>query len=204
MVESFVQNPSVVVKGAVHAKTKVDSSAAPADWPSASTASQWLSRRARSSAARGSLLEMPINSPSSLSIAAARSPAIKSGAVTLPAPVPKKRPASRSQRRSVAALANTLGLALAATAGGLTQLLIGYGLLFGLGGGAAYILVQTLRLHAAGTACATAQAPTLRERLLKVAVWVTRSVRRIVLHFPTSFPWQPEWRQIACAIGARP
>src|SRR5712691_6036279 len=37
---------------------------------------------------------------------------------------------------------------------------------------AAYILVQALRLHAAGTACATAQARTLRERLLKVAVWV--------------------------------
>jgi hypothetical protein len=64
--------------------------------------------------------------------------------------------------------------------------------------------VQALRLHAAGTACATAQAPTLRERVLKVAVWVTRSVRRIVLHFPTAFPWQAEWWQIACAVGARP
>jgi Transposase DDE domain group 1 len=69
---------------------------------------------------------------------------------------------------------------------------------------AAYILVQALRQHAAGTSCATAQATTLRERLVKVAVWVTQSVRRIVLHFPTSFPWQPEWWQIACAVGARP
>lgn len=69
---------------------------------------------------------------------------------------------------------------------------------------AAYILVQALRRHAAGTPCATAQASTLRERLLKIAVWVTQSVRRIVLHFPTSFPWQPEWWQIACAVGARP
>src|SRR6059036_3471520 len=69
---------------------------------------------------------------------------------------------------------------------------------------AAYILVQALRRHAAGTPCATAQATTLRERVLKVAVWVTRSVRRIVLHFPTSFPWQSEWWQIACAVGARP
>jgi hypothetical protein len=68
---------------------------------------------------------------------------------------------------------------------------------------AAYILVQALRAQAAGTPCATAQATTLRERLLKVAVWVTRSVRRIVLHFPASFPWQPEWRRIACAVGAR-
>jgi OFA family oxalate/formate antiporter-like MFS transporter len=40
------------------------------------------------------------------------------------------------------ALASSLGIALAATAGGLVQLAIGYGILFGLGGGAAYILVQ--------------------------------------------------------------
>jgi len=69
---------------------------------------------------------------------------------------------------------------------------------------AAYILVQALRGHAAGTACATAQVTTLRERLLKVAVWVERSIRRIVLHLPTSFPWQPTWRQLACAVGATP
>jgi len=69
---------------------------------------------------------------------------------------------------------------------------------------AAYILVQALRLHAAGTACATAQATSLRDRVLKVAVWIERSVRRIVLHFPASFPWRPTWRQIACAVGATP
>lgn len=40
------------------------------------------------------------------------------------------------------AAASTLGIALAATAGGLTQLAVGYGLLFGVGGGAGYILVQ--------------------------------------------------------------
>src|SRR5262249_57105950 len=49
---------------------------------------------------------------------------------------------------------------------------------------AAYILVQALRLQAAATACAAAQAPTLRERLVKAAVWVTPSLRRIVPHFP--------------------
>ncbi|PYN94367.1 MAG: hypothetical protein DMD91_28105 [Candidatus Rokuibacteriota bacterium] len=38
--------------------------------------------------------------------------------------------------------ASTLGIVLAATAGGLAQLAIGYGVLFGAGGGAAYILVQ--------------------------------------------------------------
>jgi hypothetical protein len=38
--------------------------------------------------------------------------------------------------------ASTIGIALAATAGSLAQLALGYGLLFGAGGGAAYILVQ--------------------------------------------------------------
>ncbi len=42
------------------------------------------------------------------------------------------------------AAANTLGIALAATAGGLVQLAVGYGVLFGLGGGAAYILTQQM------------------------------------------------------------
>lgn len=40
------------------------------------------------------------------------------------------------------AAASTLGIALAATASGLAQLAIGYGVLFGAGGGAAYIVVQ--------------------------------------------------------------
>ena len=44
----------------------------------------------------------------------------------------------------VCAAASTLGIALAATAGGLVQLAIGYGVLFGVGGGAAYILVQQI------------------------------------------------------------
>ena len=42
------------------------------------------------------------------------------------------------------AAGNTLGIALAATAGGLVQLAVGYGMLFGLGGGAAYILTQQM------------------------------------------------------------
>ena len=37
---------------------------------------------------------------------------------------------------------------------------------------AAYALFQELRRHAQGTACATAQVSTLRERLLKLAGWV--------------------------------
>jgi Transposase DDE domain group 1 len=67
---------------------------------------------------------------------------------------------------------------------------------------AAYILFQELRRRAAKTACAAAQVTTLRERLIKLAVWVQRSVRRIVLHFPVSFPWLPTWRHLARAVGA--
>jgi hypothetical protein len=39
-------------------------------------------------------------------------------------------------------IASVLGIVLAATAGGLGQLVVGYGVLFGAGGGAAYILAQ--------------------------------------------------------------
>ena len=67
---------------------------------------------------------------------------------------------------------------------------------------AAYVLFQELRRLAVGTACADAQVTTLRERLIKLAGWVQRSVRRIVLHLPTTFPWLPTWRRIARAVGA--
>jgi len=68
---------------------------------------------------------------------------------------------------------------------------------------AAYVLMQELRLQAAGTACARAQVTRLRERLLKLGVHVVVSVRRIVLHFPTSTVEVAAWRQIAAALGAR-
>jgi len=55
---------------------------------------------------------------------------------------------------------------------------------------------------ARGTACAAAQVTTLRERLLKLAVWVERSVRRIVLHLPATFPWRSTWQHLARAGGA--
>jgi len=67
---------------------------------------------------------------------------------------------------------------------------------------AAYILFQELRRRAARTLGADAQITTLRERLIKLAVWVERSVRRVVLHLPTTFPWLTTWRQIARAVGA--
>lgn len=68
---------------------------------------------------------------------------------------------------------------------------------------AAYVLMQELRLRAARTACARLQVTGLRERLLKLGVHVVVSVRRIVLHLPTSTPDLDAWRHIALALGAR-
>ncbi len=65
---------------------------------------------------------------------------------------------------------------------------------------AAYILFQELRRRTATTAAA--QVTTLRERVIKLAVWVERSARRIVLHLPRTFPWLASWRQLARAVGA--
>ena len=68
---------------------------------------------------------------------------------------------------------------------------------------AAYVLLQELRLRAAGTACARAQVLTLRERLLKLGARLVVSVRRWVIHLPTSFPFLPAFRVVACRLGAQ-
>jgi hypothetical protein len=68
---------------------------------------------------------------------------------------------------------------------------------------AAYVLLQELRLRAAGTACARAQVCILRERLLKLGARVRVSVRRVVVHLPTSFPFQPSFAHIAMSFGAQ-
>jgi hypothetical protein len=68
---------------------------------------------------------------------------------------------------------------------------------------AAYVLMQELRLRAARTACARTQMTGLRARLLTLGVHVVVSVRRIVLHLPTSTPDLAAWRHIALALGAR-
>ena len=67
---------------------------------------------------------------------------------------------------------------------------------------AAYVLLQELRLRAAGTACARSQVTWLRDRLLKLGVHVVRSVRRVVLHLPRATPYLDAWRRIALALGA--
>jgi len=67
---------------------------------------------------------------------------------------------------------------------------------------AAYALFQTLQPMARLTGLGAAQVSTLRERLLKIAVWVERSVRRIVLHLPQAFPWRDTWCALARAVTA--
>jgi hypothetical protein len=67
---------------------------------------------------------------------------------------------------------------------------------------AAYALFQTLQTFARLTGLGAAQVGTLRERLVKVAVWVERSARRIVLHLPQAFPWRETWDALAHALTA--
>ena len=67
---------------------------------------------------------------------------------------------------------------------------------------AAYVLFQALQTFARAAGLGAAQVWTLRERLVKVAVWVERSVRRIVLHLPHAFPWRDTWHELAQALTA--
>jgi len=67
---------------------------------------------------------------------------------------------------------------------------------------ASFVLMQEMRRLLAGTECARSQVTTLRERVLKMAAWVTRSTRRIVLHLPTSSAWFHAWKHLALQVGA--
>jgi hypothetical protein len=62
---------------------------------------------------------------------------------------------------------------------------------------AAYVLVQALRRTAlAGTDLARAQIGTIRLKLFKVAARVVVSVRRVVFHLATSYPYQAVFRSV--------
>ena len=67
---------------------------------------------------------------------------------------------------------------------------------------AAYALLQELRWQARETEFARAQVPRLRDLLLKIAVRVKATARRIVLHLPLGAPAQAEWLAIARNLGA--
>lgn len=68
----------------------------------------------------------------------------------------------------------------------------------------AYVLYQELRLRVRRTELGRAQVGTIRVRLLKVAVTVVQSVRRLVFHFPAAYPWKDLWQRVALAVGAVP
>ncbi len=67
----------------------------------------------------------------------------------------------------------------------------------GVGGGA-----RTAATGRPSTSVDASQIWILRERVLKVAVWVERLVRRIVLHLPLTFPGRDAWQQLAHALSA--
>ncbi len=70
---------------------------------------------------------------------------------------------------------------------------------------AAYVLVQALRRTAlAGTELARAQVGTIRLKLLKVAARVQLSVRRVVFHLASSYPYQAVFRAVWARVLGRP
>jgi hypothetical protein len=64
--------------------------------------------------------------------------------------------------------------------------------------------MQELRVSARRGECTRAQVWILLERLLKLGASVERSVRRIVLHLPESFPYLDDWLRLARSVGAVP
>ena len=69
---------------------------------------------------------------------------------------------------------------------------------------AAFVLFQELRWRLRNTRAARSTVGKLRDMLLKIAVRVVTSCRRIVCHFPTHMPWADVWRAAARGSGAVP
>jgi hypothetical protein len=69
---------------------------------------------------------------------------------------------------------------------------------------AAYLLMTMLRGMLGGTELASAQAGTLRLRLLKVGVRVEQTARRVWLHLASSYPWAELWNLLARRLRAGP
>jgi hypothetical protein len=69
---------------------------------------------------------------------------------------------------------------------------------------AAYVLMQSVAEQTSDLDLLKAQMTTLRDRLLKIAVRVRSSVRRITLEFTTHHPWADSWIHAANGLGAVP
>jgi Transposase DDE domain group 1 len=67
---------------------------------------------------------------------------------------------------------------------------------------AAYMLIQTMQEHLAGTALAAAQAGTIRVKLLKVAARVLGRCRVVRVQLPRCYPWQSLWRRLVGCLQA--
>ena len=67
---------------------------------------------------------------------------------------------------------------------------------------AAFALFQELRWRLRASEAGRSTVARLRDMLVKVAVRVTESVRRIVCHMPTHHAWRDLWRRAALACGA--
>jgi hypothetical protein len=67
-----------------------------------------------------------------------------------------------------------------------------------------WLLAELRRIGLAGTSMATAQAGTIRVRLLKVATLVQISVRRIVLSLTSTYPWPGLFAHVLARIRALP
>lgn len=67
---------------------------------------------------------------------------------------------------------------------------------------AAFVLFQELRWRLRKTKAARSSVGKLRDMLLKVAVRVVTSCRRIVCHFPRHMPWADVWQIAARKCGA--
>lgn len=67
---------------------------------------------------------------------------------------------------------------------------------------AAFVLFQELRWRLRSTEAGRSTVGRLRDMLVKVAVRVTESVRRIVCHMPTHHAWRELWQRAALACGA--
>ncbi|MCH8879480.1 MAG: transposase, partial [Planctomycetes bacterium] len=67
---------------------------------------------------------------------------------------------------------------------------------------AAYVLIEHLRrVGLKGTELAKAQVGTIRLKLLKVAARVVTSVRRVILHFSSAYPYQALFRLLVARLA---
>ena len=66
----------------------------------------------------------------------------------------------------------------------------------------AFVLFQELRWRLCNTKAGRSSVSKLRDMLLKVAVRVTTSCRRVLCHFPRQMPWADVWQIAARKCGA--